>query len=767
MPRVSMLLAIAACLLTGAPLAAQNSAVVRSARSGPWSSAETWDTGKVPGTGARVLIRTGHVVRYDVESDAVLRVVQIAGTLTFARDRNTRLDCGLLRVQTGNAPSEEGFECEGHLDIDESVPRPALEVGMPNAPIDSQFTALIRLHYLRGMDPLSCPAIVCCGGRMDLHGSPMPRTWLPLDATAKPGEASVRLTEAPAGWKPGDRVILTSTRGNHGGPRETEERFIKSIEGKNVTLDRPLVYHHTVAGDFRGVVGNLSRNVIVESADPQGMRGHTMYHRNSQGALSYAELRHLGKENVLGRYAIHYHLVGNTMRGAYVLGCSIWDSHNRWITVHGTNHLIVRDCIGYKSVGNGIYLEDGTEILNVFDRNLCVQANKGKKLPKQALPFDDNEGAGFWWANSLNTFTNNITCENGRYGYRFEATETPAMRMTLAVLFPDSKRRQLDLRCLPFVRFENNEAHADGRYGFNLGEGVEGEGPNSSFPFIIRNMKIWETHYAFRPQSPAVLVDGMKIKNCEYGIYHPHYERHVYRNLHLIDQNDEPFNRGHDDESVQLGSVTVDGLTYENCGLDGIALIQISDTNPTGRAETHIRNLKIVNTNGKTKRAIVDLGGSAKPQPRTNVCVPVYIHDYFGPGRHAKIVSVKSDHLRLDKLRYGSLFPLTGDEARVAEVRDVRFPKLLDPVDDFPPATVITHLIPTGKNALLVRGTSTDNGTIARVLVNGEKARSISPNFSEWEVTLPNAKDGMTIRAHAIDADDNTEVTPHVLEYRR
>ena len=91
------------------------------------------------------------------------------------------------------------------------------------------------------------------------------------------------------------------------------------------------------------------------------------------------------------------------MRGSSVVGASIWDSGNRWLTIHGTNYLVVRDCVGYQSVGHGFFLEDGTEVYNVLDRNLAVQAYVGKPLPKQVLPFDENDGAGFWWANSLNT----------------------------------------------------------------------------------------------------------------------------------------------------------------------------------------------------------------------------------------------------------------------------------------------------------------------------------------------------------------------------
>src|SRR5262249_41183522 len=62
---------------------------IKSARSGPWSAAATWEGGKVPGSGARVQVRTGHVVVYDAKTTAPLRVVHVAGTLRFAHDRDT------------------------------------------------------------------------------------------------------------------------------------------------------------------------------------------------------------------------------------------------------------------------------------------------------------------------------------------------------------------------------------------------------------------------------------------------------------------------------------------------------------------------------------------------------------------------------------------------------------------------------------------------------------------------------------------------------
>src|SRR5208282_1442910 len=89
--------------------------LIRSARSGPWSAGSTWEGGKVPCTGARVQVVEGHRVVYDVNSAEAIRLLHVAGTLSFAQDRDTRLDVGLLKVQQGNECSEDGFDCDAHL----------------------------------------------------------------------------------------------------------------------------------------------------------------------------------------------------------------------------------------------------------------------------------------------------------------------------------------------------------------------------------------------------------------------------------------------------------------------------------------------------------------------------------------------------------------------------------------------------------------------------------------------------------------------------
>src|SRR5262245_22539149 len=432
--------------------------IIRTAQSGAWSVPATWEGGKVPSGNVRVLIRDGHAVVYDVQATEPVRSLTISGVLRFAPDKDTRLDVGLVKIQAGEDCTEEGVACDAHAaSPDATKPREALEVSTPEQPIGAGHNALIRLVSMDGLDKQSCPAVVCCGGRMDFHGAAMDRTWVKLGATAQKGDSVVTLSESVSGWNVGDRIVVTmtgvapSSGYAHPGPDPkgptTEERTIKAIVGARLTLSAPLEHEHLGTGLYRGEVANLSRNVVVESAD-KNVRGHTMYHRNSAGAISYAEFRHLGKEGTLGRYALHYHLCGDTMRGSYVIGASIWDSDNRWLAIHATNYLIVRDNVGYQSKGHGFFLEDGTEVYNVLDRNLAVGARPAKPLPKQALEFDHNDGAGFWWANCLNSFTRNVAVENGLYGFRFEAMQP----LVLPVQQPDGSQKKLDIRTLPVVR---------------------------------------------------------------------------------------------------------------------------------------------------------------------------------------------------------------------------------------------------------------------------------------------------------------------------
>src|SRR5262249_32667300 len=155
-------------------------------------------------------------------------------------------DVGLIKIQAGDDASENGFDCDAHVKPPEAgKPRPALEVGTPDEPIPAGRKALIRLTYSEGMDKETCPAIVCCGGRMDFHGAPMERTWVKLGEAARAGEARIVLPYPLEGWNEGDRIIVVGTtrqvaylgtrkvkEGDNGTLRKnpsTEERIIAKL----------------------------------------------------------------------------------------------------------------------------------------------------------------------------------------------------------------------------------------------------------------------------------------------------------------------------------------------------------------------------------------------------------------------------------------------------------------------------------------------------------------------------------------------------------
>ncbi len=792
-----LVLSAAAALLGFASFASADGVTfnTRSAHSGNWSDPATWEGGKAPKAGDVVQVRTGHKVVYDVDSDVALRMVHVAGTLTFSREKSTRLDVGLLKVQAGEVCAEDGFVCSVHPDAMASekknsaqpapsveaaaaVPvgvRPALEIGTADEPVPAGVTATIRLVYFDGTDKENLPAIVDCGGRMDLHGTAMNRTWVKLAKPAKAGESTVTLEEAVTGWRKGDRVILTASHpleyneGKSGAKRKnesgTEERTVVKVDGATLELDKPLDYEHVSSEHGRTEAANLSRNVIIESADPDtdggSHRGHTMYHRHSSGSVSYAEFRHLGKKGVLGKYPVHFHLVRDGMRnGGGVIGASIWDSNNRFMAIHGTDYLLVRDCVGYQSIGHGFFLEDATEQYNVLDRNLAVQALKGKRLPNQVLEFDANEGAGFWWANGRNTLTRNVAVENFHYGFRFEIGKVRGKPPVLSLRQPDGSMAEQDVRHVPFLRFEGNESHSEGLYSFFFGDDPAGSvGGDKQHPFIARDLFAWETHYGLRPTLTHFLMEKLNLDGAAYGVYHPDYNAHVYRDVRVTRAGTEPINRGHDDESIQFGSFTYDGLKLENCS--GMPLIQLSCTAPVDGLTGHFRNLEVIKSNypGPREQRVVDLGvGPILPDKDLKKGVAYYFHDSAG-GKALRVVSTKFPDLMSGGGDYKTIPGFTGKQVKAAEVQGVDFPTLLDPVDDLPPATMITSVRRDG-GKVTVRGVTQDNGEVVKVVVNERPAKRVSSRagVTDWEVTV-DAPAGGEITASATDAAGNVERT--------
>ena len=206
-------------------------------------------------------------------------------------------------------------------------------------------------------------------------------------------------------------------------------------------------------------------------------------------------------------------------------------------------------------------------------------------------------------------------------------------------------------------------------------------------------------------------------------------------------------------------------MTFETgYGNSSTPLVQISDNNLSGDAATHFRNVTVNRPERFRDRwPLCNRGVGPRVAPVTEQGVPIYLHDYFGPGRHAKVVSTASPEFRAGGSEYQTLETVTGNEAKAAEVTDLEWPRLLDPVDDQPPATVVLQVRRRG-DRLQVQGIAHDNGQITSVKVNGTPARLVDSGAGvvDWSVELEVPGDG-NLTATAADAAGNQELTPHVL----
>ena len=213
---------------------------------------------------------------------------------------------------------------------------------------------------------------------------------------------------------------------------------------------------------------------------------------------------------------------------------------------------------------------------------------------------------------------------------------------------------------------------------------------------------------------------------------------------------------------MQYGSFTYEDVRIENCRVGRDPLIQLACTSPLAGAAGHFRNLTITNSLSRGGK-VVDLGGGPR-NDKLQHAVAYYFHD-SGEGSVRKVLSAKfAEEARNET--YRSVEGFTGKDVRAAEVKNVPFPKLLDPVDDLPPATMITS-VQDLKGTLLVQGMTQDNGDVASVTVNGRAAKIISVHAGmvDWEISLEaRGAKATTVTAQAADRAGNSERTGHVVK---
>src|SRR5262249_33091016 len=152
------------------------------------------------------------------------------------------------------------------------------------------------------------------------------------------------------------------------------------------------------------------------------------------------------------------------------------------------------------------------------------------------------------------------------------------------------------------------------------------------------------------------------------------YDRHVYRDVKFTEVS-LPFAPGYNGGSIQNGGLTVDGLTFYYAHRNPPPPF-LSEDNPPAHRETHFPNIPAIKRKGPgwTMTGLFDYRETYPEFTQTWTGVPTYFHDYFGPGKTAKVLSVKSQEVAGDANTFREETGLTSKLTRVTEVKDVPFP---------------------------------------------------------------------------------------------
>ncbi|KAM5281038.1 fibrocystin-L [Ctenodactylus gundi] len=444
-----------------------------------WSSNFSWGGKPPPEEGSLAVITEGQIILLD-QSTPILKMLLIqGGTLIF--------DEADIELQAENILITDGG---------------ILQIGTEASPF--RHKAIITLHgHLRSpeLPVYGAKTLAVREGILDLHGLPVPVVWTRLAHTAKAGEWTLILQEAVT-WKAGDNIVIASTGHRHS-QRENEKRTIASVsaDGRNITLTRPLNYTHLgitvplpdgTLFEARAEVGILTRNILIRGSEnvewnnkipacPDGFDtgefatqtclqgkfgeeigsdqfgGCIMFHAPLPGAnmvtgrIEYVEVFHAGQAFRLGRYPIHWHLLGDLQFKSYVRGSSIHQSYNRAVTIHNTHHLLVERNIIYDIKGGAFFIEDGIEHGNILQYNLAVFVQQSTSLLN-----DDVTPAAFWVTNPNNTIRHNAAAGGTHFGFWYRMNNHPD---------GPSYDRNICQKRIPLGEFFNNTVHSQGWFG--------------------------------------------------------------------------------------------------------------------------------------------------------------------------------------------------------------------------------------------------------------------------------------------------------------
>lgn len=251
-------------------------------------------------------------------------------------------------------------------------------------------------------------------------------SWARLDETIGPNTNATQLKlDRMVDWFKGDEIVVTTTDYL---PGHSERLIVANNvvqDGKStITVQTPVSYRHngeafefpTPASPGKGIdrlklgfdsaetraaVALLSRSIRIVSAGdtfdssldekPGNYFGaHTIVRQGfKKFQVQGVEFKLMGQGGRIKHYPVHFHMARKVPPDTFIRDSSVNESMTRWYVVHGTHDVELARNVGYKSIGHGYYLEDGTEINNRFYSNIGIFARaavKNEQSPNKQNP---------------------------------------------------------------------------------------------------------------------------------------------------------------------------------------------------------------------------------------------------------------------------------------------------------------------------------------------------------------------------------------------
>ncbi|XP_053128836.1 cell surface hyaluronidase-like [Hemicordylus capensis] len=368
------------------------------------------------------------------------------------------------------------------------------------------------------------------------------------------------LMDEVTSWLPGDRIVIASTDYSMHQAEEFNLLPCPECQSNQVKIDGSPLYLHMgeiVDGvDMKAEVGLLTRNIVVQgemedecygpnhcqffSYDTFG--GQIKIQKNFTSVhLAGVELKNMGQQ-ILGSYPVHFHLTGDVdERGgydppSYLDNLAIHHCFSRCVAIHGAHGLLVKDTVGYDTLGHCFFLEDGNEQRNTFYHNLGLLTKAGT-----ILPTDRNEAmclamrnnvygnyvpvpsmdcmavSSFWIANPNNHLIQNSAAGAQDVGIWYIFHRVPTGHSE-----GEYPAGQSELT--PLGTFYNNRVHSNFKAGLFIGKGVKTTKASAENPreYLTVDNARFRPHQDADPEKPRVpaVIDGLvAFKNNDHGAW--------------------------------------------------------------------------------------------------------------------------------------------------------------------------------------------------------------------------------------------------------